>query len=144
MAQECFSVGLIRQHDHVNGVLWYTRPVLTEHQSAQLLAFAERDDDFPGDSTANQLFEIERFESYRRLGNENVRHLLAEREVLVGAIRAAATLSDFQAAGRAKNAPYVVASVVEATRCRCDFKALKLHFTGEVVDDPSMCLRHRE
>jgi hypothetical protein len=50
------------------GCLIYLKPTLTGDEPTDLLAYAARELEFPHHPTADQLFDEERFESYRQLG----------------------------------------------------------------------------
>lgn len=67
------------------GVVWYSKPGLTEDMPAELLAFHEEHPDYPRTSTLNQFFDTSTFVAYRDLGRYNAREILeARRRLLIG------------------------------------------------------------
>ena len=74
LARSCVTVGTYRYPDAVTGTsrgpgrLVVARAVLTPQMPVELLAHAVRHRHFPNDPTADQWFDIDRFEAYRQLG----------------------------------------------------------------------------
>ena len=74
LARSCVTVGSYRYPEHVAGTprgpgrLVVARAVLTPQMPVELLAHAVRNRHFPNDPTADQWFDIDRFEAYRQLG----------------------------------------------------------------------------
>jgi hypothetical protein len=69
-AQAHFAVGNIHypEPDVEDGRIIYIKPNLVEGDPRDVLAYADVDEEFPHDSTANQWFDESHFESYRALG----------------------------------------------------------------------------
>ena len=87
------AAGLIRYADGSEGALLYIKASLTGEEDPDILNYATNHPSFPHDTTADQSFDEEQFESYRKLGQ----HIGDE---LFGAIRDAAesTHASFSAA----------------------------------------------
>ncbi len=77
------ALGIIHYADGGEGVLLYIKASLTGGEAPDILNYAANHQAFPHDTTADQSFDEDQFESYRRLGQ----HVGDE---LFGAIRAAA------------------------------------------------------
>ena len=77
------AVGLIHYADGNEGVLLYLKASLTGGEAPDILNYATNHPAFPHDTTADQAFDEDQFESYRKLGF----HIGDE---LFGAIRVAA------------------------------------------------------
>ena len=121
-------VGLIRHRRGRVGLIWYTRPEVTADHSAVIQAFADRDEVFPADSTINQLFDVERYEAYRRLGYENGAAIGRARAGLVAAMRASPNLEAFRAgtsAGPRSRAGFAVDEVAQRLRTEAEYQALR-------------------
>ncbi|MFC6288232.1 hypothetical protein ACFP3Q_14240 [Nocardioides sp. GCM10027113] len=80
------------------GLLWYTKPALTEDMPPQLLAYREVDPTFPRVSTVNQFFHAAQFAAYRDLGRFNARKVVAARRTLAAAVADHPTYDGFRAA----------------------------------------------
>ena len=66
-----FAVGKIRYNPDApeeDGTIIYLKPALVEGDPDDVLAYAKKDKSFPHDTTANQWFDEDHFESYRALG----------------------------------------------------------------------------
>jgi len=64
-----FAVGCIRyQNAPQPGVLIYIKSTLTGGESSDVKEYADRHDKFPNESTGDQFFDENQFESYRELG----------------------------------------------------------------------------
>jgi predicted acylesterase/phospholipase RssA len=66
-----FAVGKIRynpESPEEDGTIIYVKPALVAGDPDDVLAFAKKDKAFPHDTTANQWFDENHFESYRALG----------------------------------------------------------------------------
>lgn len=64
-----FLVGRIQYPDDTNGILLYLKATVTGTETYQdVLAYRRKNPSFPHQSTANQFFDEEQFESYRKLG----------------------------------------------------------------------------
>lgn len=87
------AAGLIRYADGSEGALLYIKASLTGEEDPDILNYATNHPAFPHDTTADQSFDEEQFESYRKLGQ----HIGDD---LFGAIRDAAesTHASFSAA----------------------------------------------
>jgi hypothetical protein len=57
-------------------LLWYVKASLTEDAASRLLAYHEQEPIFPSDSTIDQLYDAEKFEAYRLLGQHGGSHLV--------------------------------------------------------------------
>ena len=77
------ALGIIHYADGGEGVLLYLKASLTGGEAPDILNYAANHHAFPHDTTADQSFDEDQFESYRRLGQ----HV---GDALFGAIRAAA------------------------------------------------------
>lgn len=51
-----------------DGIIIYLKPALLESDPCDVLAYAQKDKAFPHDTTANQWFDEDHFENYRKLG----------------------------------------------------------------------------
>lgn len=69
------ALGSIRYHDDSEGRLLYIKLSVTGDEPAELLDYRRRSPAFPHESTADQVFGEEQFESYRRLGEHIGEHL---------------------------------------------------------------------
>ena len=58
--------------------LVYVKASLTGDEPVDLLRYAERDEDFPHNSTADQFYDPDRFESYRQLGEHLIDSVVHE------------------------------------------------------------------
>jgi hypothetical protein len=77
------SVGNIRYkpEDHdADGKLIYIKPTIRGDESADVLNYERQHTDFPHESTADQWFSESQFESYRALGEYEIRQILTEDE----------------------------------------------------------------
>ena len=71
--QHC-AVGKITYPDRdYQGVLLYMKPTLTGDEPTDVLRYANQDESFPHQSTADQFFDESQFESYRALGKHITR-----------------------------------------------------------------------
>jgi len=66
--QRHFAIGKILYPEGTEGLLLYLKATVTGSESEDLLAYRRSNEDFPHQSTANQFFDEDQFESYRRLG----------------------------------------------------------------------------
>lgn len=66
--QRHFIVGKIIYPEGTTGLLLYLKATVTGSECEDLLAYQRTNSDFPHQSTANQFFDEDQFESYRRLG----------------------------------------------------------------------------
>ncbi len=88
-SQAHFAVGRIRYNPNFpeeDGTIIYLKPALLEGDPADVLAFAKKDKSFPHDSTANQWFDEDHFESYRALGEASATAASDEIAAVVGRI----------------------------------------------------------
>jgi hypothetical protein len=65
------------------GLIWYAKTVLTDASPTTLQAFRERNNIFPATGTADQLFDEDRFVSYRDLGSYAAAQILDARAHLI-------------------------------------------------------------
>jgi predicted acylesterase/phospholipase RssA len=66
-----FAVGKIHYNPDLpgeDGTIIYLKPALVESDPCDVLAYARKDKAFPHDTTANQWFDEDHFENYRKLG----------------------------------------------------------------------------
>ncbi len=63
-----FAVGYIHYPDALPGVLIYLKATLSGDESSDVKEYADRHDKFPNESTSDQFFDENQFESYRELG----------------------------------------------------------------------------
>ncbi|MGE0878407.1 MAG: hypothetical protein AB7L13_05145 [Acidimicrobiia bacterium] len=77
------AMGTIDYADGTLGVLWYAKASLTEVGKTRLVAYKEKNPIFPCDPTSDQLFDLEKFECYRLLGNQLGEHVIERRSRLV-------------------------------------------------------------
>ncbi|MHB1144689.1 MAG: patatin-like phospholipase family protein [Thiobacillus sp.] len=63
-----FAVGYIHYPNALPGVLIYIKASLTGDESSDVKEYAARHDKFPNESTGDQFFDENQFESYRELG----------------------------------------------------------------------------
>ena len=69
-----FVVGTIRYKDvdaspyAENGTVYYVKPIVSGDESVDVLNYAAAHKDFPHESTADQWFDEDQFETYRTLG----------------------------------------------------------------------------
>ncbi|MBC8356484.1 MAG: hypothetical protein H8E66_31270 [Planctomycetes bacterium] len=63
-----YAVGRINYPDGVTGWLIYVKLSVTGNEPEYVLDYRRRHPDFPHESTADQMFEEDQFEAYRRLG----------------------------------------------------------------------------
>jgi hypothetical protein len=66
-----FAIGTIRYNPDApeeDGTIIYLKPALVESDPCDVLAYASKDKAFPHDTTANQWFDEDHFENYRKLG----------------------------------------------------------------------------
>jgi hypothetical protein len=70
------AVGLIHYAENEKGLFWYAKASLTPDAPSRLRAYKEKQDIFPCHPTADQFFDTEQFETYRRLGAFTTGHLL--------------------------------------------------------------------
>lgn len=71
------AVGRIFYADRTRGTLLYLKPTLTGNESADVLEYARAHPAFPHQSTADQFFDENQFESYRHLGEQQMKCALA-------------------------------------------------------------------
>jgi hypothetical protein len=62
------AVGYIRYPDAQAGVLLYIKATLSGEEPSDVKEYADRHDPFPNESTSDQFFDENQFESYRELG----------------------------------------------------------------------------
>ncbi len=62
------AVGRIKYPDGPEGILLYLKSSLTGDETPDVLQYASKAPDFPHETTADQFFSEEQFESYRKLG----------------------------------------------------------------------------
>jgi hypothetical protein len=62
------AVGYIRYPDALPGVLLYIKATLSGEEPSDVKEYADRHDTFPNESTSDQFFDENQFESYRELG----------------------------------------------------------------------------
>ena len=60
--------GIIHYPNDTNGVLIFIKTSMTGKEPEDLLAYRRQSTDFPDETTANQFFQEDQFESYRKLG----------------------------------------------------------------------------
>jgi len=60
--------GIIHYPNDTNGVLIFIKTTMTGKESEDLLAYRRQSPSFPDETTANQFFKEDQFESYRKLG----------------------------------------------------------------------------
>jgi hypothetical protein len=63
-----FIKGTIHYPDNETGVLYYLKTSMTGQEPEDLLKYRNKDSSFPDQTTADQFFGTEQFESYRKLG----------------------------------------------------------------------------
>lgn len=68
-SQQHFFVAKISYPEGTEGLLVYVKSSITGDEADELLQYKRRNPEFPHDSTADQAFLPEKFESYRMLGN---------------------------------------------------------------------------
>jgi hypothetical protein len=76
VAQQNVEEGVIEYPDGRIGRLIYVRAVLTDAASHDIKAYHDLDPAFPHNSTGQQLYTDQRFEAYRKLGNQAGRRAL--------------------------------------------------------------------
>jgi hypothetical protein len=59
-----------------DGVLLYIKPTLIGNENADILNYSKTHPEFPHQSTADQFFDEDQFESYRSLGYQTARSAL--------------------------------------------------------------------
>jgi hypothetical protein len=64
------AVGRIAYPDGSEGTLIYLKASMTGHEDTSILQYKAAHPDFPHESTANQFYKEDQFESYRSLGND--------------------------------------------------------------------------
>lgn len=85
-----FLVGKIQYPDDTDGILLYLKATITGTESYQdVLAYRRKNPSFPHQSTANQFFDEEQFESYRKLGQ------LSAEEIFPNEINSLAELEEW-------------------------------------------------
>ncbi len=70
-----FVKGTIQYPDDKDGILFYIKTTMTGKEPEDLLAYRRKSPSFPDETTADQFFDEDQFESYRKLGElvgENV------------------------------------------------------------------------
>jgi hypothetical protein len=72
------AIGVGPHQDKREGYLVYLKPTLTGDESAELQGYAALNPDFPHNPTMDQLYDEDRFESYRQLGEHIGERLCAE------------------------------------------------------------------
>ncbi|UTA48163.1 patatin-like phospholipase family protein [Simiduia sp. 21SJ11W-1] len=77
----CHATGKIHYASGRTGTLVFVKSLLTANSSAQVQAFAKLDPTFPNDSTANQFYDEQHFDAYRKLGYENMQAALASADI---------------------------------------------------------------
>jgi rhodanese-related sulfurtransferase len=77
MAKQDTVAGTLRFPDGTTGVIVYARNVVSPGEPWDVLAHQREDPRFPHDSTLDQLYTDQKFESYRRLGAEAGEHAVA-------------------------------------------------------------------
>jgi hypothetical protein len=70
--------GIINYPNEKNGVIIYIKTTMTGNESEDLLAYRRYSHSFPDESTANQFFNEDQFESYRKLGEVSGKEASAE------------------------------------------------------------------
>ncbi len=70
--------GIINYPNEKNGVIIYIKTTMTGNESEDLLAYRRYSPSFPDESTANQFFNEDQFESYRKLGEVSGKEASAE------------------------------------------------------------------
>ncbi|TCV90625.1 hypothetical protein [Sulfurirhabdus autotrophica] len=63
-----YAAGVIQYNKDEQGVLLYIKASLTGEEDPDILNYAKNHPDFPHDTTADQNFDEDQFESYRKLG----------------------------------------------------------------------------
>jgi hypothetical protein len=63
-----YSVGAITYPDGRSGIFIYIKPCLSTEMPADVIAYARATENFPHQSTMDQFFDEEQFESYRAVG----------------------------------------------------------------------------
>jgi len=76
------AIGSIHYADGTTGTLLYLKASLTDGESPDILNYATNHPDFPHDTTADQSFDEDQFESYRKLG-QHIGDLFGEIRALV-------------------------------------------------------------
>lgn len=71
------AVGSIRYADGTTGTLIYLKASMTGHEGTAILQYKAAHPAFPHESTGNQFYREDQFESYRSLGNEISTHTFA-------------------------------------------------------------------
>ena len=77
-ASHC-AIGKIHYSDGTEGYLIYMKSSLTADAETAVLAYKTSHPDFPHETTADQFFSDDQFESYRMLGLHSVENALADR-----------------------------------------------------------------
>jgi hypothetical protein len=120
-AQRTTTVGFFRVGSDWGsvGVLWYTKPGLTEDMSAALLGFRETHPDYPVVTTTDQFFDSSTYIAYRELGRYNGQQILTARQRLVAFLQdidvsTEAGLLDRLEAALESHQHWVVADLVHA------------------------------
>ncbi|MDQ4055669.1 MAG: hypothetical protein M3237_23660 [Actinomycetota bacterium] len=80
------------------GVLWYTKPGLTETMPAALLAYRELNASYPRIGTVDQFFDTATYVAYRDLGRYNATQVRLARVELIRLLDGVAELPDARAA----------------------------------------------
>jgi hypothetical protein len=83
-----FATGDIVYDDGTVGTLIYFKASMTGHEDTSILQYRSGHADFPHESTGNQFYGEDQFESYRRLG----------REIVVGALDGVPLNADWRSA----------------------------------------------
>lgn len=76
------AIGSIRYADGSRGTLLYLKASLTDGEAPDIINYATNHPDFPHDTTADQSFDEDQFESYRKLG-QHIGELFGEIRELV-------------------------------------------------------------
>jgi hypothetical protein len=79
------------------GVLWYTKPGLTEEMPAALLAYRELNASYPRIGTVDQFFDTATYVAYRDLGRYNATQVRVARVELIRLLDEVAELPDARA-----------------------------------------------
>ncbi len=70
LSESHYALGKIKYSDGSEGTLLYLKSSLTKTDRQDVQSFASKTKAFPHDTTANQFFNEDRFESYRALGED--------------------------------------------------------------------------
>ncbi|HNO39655.1 MAG TPA: hypothetical protein PKL71_04525, partial [Marmoricola sp.] len=84
-AERTVTVGFFRRGPNWKqdvGIIWYSKPGLSQDMSAALLGFGEGHPDFPVTSTTDQFFDSSTYLAYRELGRHNARRIRKARRQL--------------------------------------------------------------